>query len=192
MARARKPMASDSPSAITPRRIGRRRIEWRAIAESIGRVTCAIEPPGVRTATAQFPGLRIMAPSRTACPPTVITRLARALGALGALEPALEALDPPTGVHELLLGRIEGVALGADLDVQLRLGRADLERVPAGARHRGEHVIGMNTGLHRESRIAAACSGTEFPPETTTTVGPASSTFPARTAAAAAAPAGSQ
>src|SRR5581483_11885921 len=192
MASARNPIASDSPSAMTPRMTGNRKIRWRAIAESIERVTCAIEPAGVRTATAQFPGLRIMTPSRTACPPTVISVLARALGALGALEPALEALDPSAGVHELLLARVEGVALGADLDVQLRLGRMDLERVPAGARHRGEHIFGMDTGLHRSARIAAAWWGTEFPPETTTTVGPARSTFPASTAAAAAAPAGSQ
>src|SRR5579864_7893447 len=179
MASARKPIASDSPSAMTPRTTGTRRYQWRAIAESIERVTCAIVPAGVRTATAQFPGLRIMTPSRTACPPTFISELARALGALGALEPALEALDPSAGVHELLLARIEGVALGADLDVQLRLGRVDLERVPAGTGHRREHVIGMDTGLHRPPRIAAACSGTAFPPETMTTVGPARSTFPA-------------
>src|SRR5579864_1753094 len=189
MASARKPIASDSPSAMTPRTTGTRRYQWRAMAESIERVTCAIEPAGVRTATAQFPGLRIMTPSRTACPPTFITALARALGALGALEPALEALDPSAGVHELLLARVEGVALGADLDVQLRLGRMDLERVPAGTGHRREHVIGMDTGLHRPPRIAAACLATAFPPETMTTVGPfARSTFPARTAAAAAAP----
>src|SRR5437588_11961909 len=196
MASARNPIASDSPSAMTPRMTGSRKMRWRAMAESIGRVTCAIEPAGVRTATAQFPGLRIMTPSRTAWPPTVIRlRLlaAGALRALGALEPALEALDPSTGVHELLLARIEGVALGADLDVQLRLGRVDLERVPTGARHRRQHVIGMDTGLHRSPRIAAACLATAFPPETMTTVGPsAMSTFPARTAAAAAAPAGSQ
>src|SRR5437588_3316485 len=195
MASARNPIASDSPSAMTPRMTGSRKMRWRAMAESIGRVTCAIEPAGVRTATAQFPGLRIMTPSRTAWPPTVIRlRLlaAGALRALGALEPALEALDPSTGVHELLLARIEGVALGADLDVQLGLGRMDLERVPAGARHRGEHVIGMDTGLHRSPRIAAARSATTLPPETTATVGPARSTFPARMAATAAAPAGSQ
>src|SRR5438477_2396058 len=180
MASARKPMASDSPSATTPRRMGSRSQRWRAIAESIDRVTCAIEPAGVRTATAQFPGLRIMTPSRTACPPTVIVGLPRALRALGALESALEALDPSAGVHELLLARVEGVALGADLDVQLRLGRVDLERVPAGARHRREHVIGMDTGLHRVPRIAAASLATTFPPETTATVGPAISTFPAR------------
>src|SRR5437588_12275951 len=195
MASARNPIASDSPSAMTPRMTGSRKMRWRAMAESIGRVTCAIEPAGVRTATAQFPGLRIMTPSRTAWPPTVIRlRLlaAGALRALGALEPALEALDPSTGVHELLLARIEGVALGADLDVQLRLGRMDLERVPARARHRREHVIGMDTGLHRLPRLAAASLATTLPPETTATVGPARSTFPARMAATAAAPAGSQ
>ena len=64
-------MASDSPSAITPRMIGSRKTKWRAIAESIGRETCAISPDGVRTATAQFPGPRIITPSRTACPPTL-------------------------------------------------------------------------------------------------------------------------
>src|SRR5581483_1477002 len=70
-------MASDSPRATTPRTMGSRSPRWRAMAESIGRVTCAIVPPGVRTATAQFPGLRIITPSRTACPPTVITRSSR-------------------------------------------------------------------------------------------------------------------
>ena len=39
--------------------------------EEIGRETCSIVPDGVRTATAQFPGPRIITPSRTACPPTV-------------------------------------------------------------------------------------------------------------------------
>ena len=33
----------------------------------------------------------------------------------GLLEPALEPLDAAARVHELLLARIEGVALGADL-----------------------------------------------------------------------------
>src|SRR5207248_8894587 len=192
MASARNPIARDSPRAMTPRMTGSRKIRWRAIAQSVDRCTRAIAPAGGRTAAAQCPGLRIMTPSRTACPPTVIVGLPRALRALGALESALEALDPSAGVHELLLARVEGVALGADLDVQLRLGRADLERVPAGARHRRQHVIGMDTGLHRPPRIAAACSATTLPPETTATVGPARSTFPARIAATAAAPAGSQ
>jgi hypothetical protein len=66
MASARKPMASDSPSAITPRTTGSRKNRCRAMAEWIGRETCAISPVGVRTATAQLPGPRIITPSRTA------------------------------------------------------------------------------------------------------------------------------
>src|SRR5581483_6811479 len=55
--------------------------QWRAIADSIGLVTCAMDPAGVRTATAQLPGLRIITPSRTACPPTVIAPSTYALRA---------------------------------------------------------------------------------------------------------------
>src|SRR5438045_4556415 len=144
MASARKPIASDSPSAITPRTTGRRSTRCRAIPDWIGRETWAIVPLGVRTATAQFPGPRIITPSRTACPPTVATdgSLAAALRALGALEPTLEALHPSARVEQLLLARVEGMALRADLDVQVRLRRARLERVPAGARHRREDVVG--------------------------------------------------
>src|SRR3954452_20331275 len=112
--------------------------QWRAMAESIGFETCAISPLGVRTATAQFPGPRIITPSRTACPPTVeaIGALAAtaALGALSTLEALLEALDAAAAVHELLLARVERVAVRAHLDVQLRLGRPRLECVPARAR----------------------------------------------------------
>src|SRR6059058_6059993 len=115
MASARKPIASDSPSAITPRITGSRNTQCFAICDSTGRETCAISPFGVRTATAQFPGPRIITPSRTACPPTLLAtyflagRLA--LRALGALELALEALDPAARVHELLLARVERVAV---------------------------------------------------------------------------------
>ena len=58
-----------SPSAITPRMIGRRATQWRAISGSIVRATCAISPSGVRIATAQLRGPRIITPSRTAWPP---------------------------------------------------------------------------------------------------------------------------
>src|SRR5436190_16209071 len=171
MASARKPIASDSPSAITPRTTGRRSTRWRAIPDWIGRETWAIVPLGVRTATAQFPGPRIITPSRTACPPTVAMagRLAAALRALGALEPTLEALHPSARVEELLLPRVEGMALRADLDVQLGLRRPRLERVPAGARDGREDVVGMDVGLHRPTRVAAARRGSMLPPETTAT-----------------------
>src|SRR6266480_1354979 len=69
MASARKPIASDSPSATTPRTTGRRSAQWRVIGETIGFETCAMSPSGLRTATDQFEGPRIITPSSTACPP---------------------------------------------------------------------------------------------------------------------------
>src|SRR5439155_25149742 len=116
-----------------------------------------------------------------------------ALGALGTLEALLEALHPAARVHELLLARVERVAVRADLDMEVGLRRACLERVPAGARHRREDVLGMDLSLHA-ARIAAACFGATLPPETTeTTVWPRSTcTFPDSTAAVAAAAPSSQ
>src|SRR3954447_25590721 len=136
MASARKPIASDSPSATTPRTIGRGKNQWRAIAERIGWLTPAMPPPGVRTATAQLDGPRIMTPSRTAWPPiAALTRRLRLLRLPRARGPALEALDAAAGVHQLLLARVERVAVGADLDVQLCLRGASRELVPARAAH---------------------------------------------------------
>src|ERR687891_1485735 len=112
-------------------------------------------------------------------------------GAAGLLEPALEPLHPAARVHELLLARVERMTRGADLDVEVRLRRARPELVAARAGHVGEDVLGMDVGLHRPARIPAAVSRATFPPETTQTVQPPS-TFPERTAAAAAAPARSQ
>ena len=49
--------------------IGSRKTQWRDMTERIGRLTSAISPSGLRTASAQFDGLRIITPSRTAWPP---------------------------------------------------------------------------------------------------------------------------
>ena len=57
------------PERDTPRTTGSRRTRWRAISGSIDFVTCAISPSGLRTATAQLRGPRIITPSRTAWPP---------------------------------------------------------------------------------------------------------------------------
>src|SRR4029453_4530524 len=108
----------------------------------------------------------------------------------GLLEAALEALHPTTRVDELLLPRVERMALGADLDVELLLRRARPELVAARTRDVREDVVGMDVGFHRPARIAAAVCGATFPPETMQTVR-TGSTFPASTAATAAAPAGS-
>ena len=69
MASARNPIASDSPSATTPRITGRRQIFRRCIGDEMSRTTSVMSPSGVRIATAHEDGLRIITPSRTACPP---------------------------------------------------------------------------------------------------------------------------
>ena len=152
--------------------IGTRKIRWRAIGELIGHETSAISPSGLRTATAQLRGPRIMTPSRTAWPPIACAMVsevdARATSAAGLLEAALEALDPAARVHELLLTRVEGVALRADLDVQLGRGRTRRERVAARAVNGREDVLGMDLGLHLESRIPEAVWAATLPPLTTT------------------------
>ena len=58
---------------------------------------------------------------------------------------ALEALDAAAGVDELLPARVERVAVGADLDVDLGLGRARRELVAAGAADVGLDVLGMDS-----------------------------------------------
>src|SRR5262249_20138167 len=115
-------------------------------------------------------------------------------GAAGFWEPALEALDRTAGVDELLLARVERMAVRADLDVELGLRRPRLERVSAGTRDGCDDVVGMDVRLHGSSaRIAAAVFGATLPPETTAaTFWPGSrSSRPLRSAAAVAAPASS-
>src|SRR5258708_7881389 len=193
MASARKPIPSDSPSAITPRITGSRKTRWRAIGESPGLDPGGIAPWGLRTATPRSDGPRITPPRGTPCPPIAAATALPAAGAAGLLEPALEALDAAAGVHQLLLARVERVAVRADLDVQLSLRGARDERVPARAVHVREDVLGMDVGLHPPARIAEAVSSATLPPETTATaVSPGSSlTFPDKRAAVVAAPAGS-
>src|SRR5574337_659442 len=113
-----------------------------------------------------------------------------ARGAFGLLEPALEALDATARIDELLLPGVERVAVRADLDVELGARRPRHEGVPAAAVHGRELILGVDSGLHRRARIAAAVSPATLPPETTST-GRTASTRPASQAAVAAAPAGS-
>src|SRR5687767_15402578 len=64
---------------------------------------------------------------------------------------ALEALHTAGGVHELLLAREERVALGADLDPDLGLGRPRVYHLAARAGDRGVDVFRMNAHLHEYS-----------------------------------------
>src|SRR3954470_4632812 len=122
---------------------------------------------------------------------------ARALGAaarpLGGA--TLEPLHATAGVDQLLLARVERVAVRADLHVHVALRRARLERVPARARHGGLDVLGMNIGLHDEIQCRCHymfeisvparlwCSCTPVPAWTAPCSSPAPSASPTRATA---------
>src|SRR5690349_13420133 len=59
-----------------------------------------------------------------------------------------ELVDAALGIDQLLLARVEWVAVGADLDPDLRLDRQRLELVPARAAHRRGRVFRMDAFLH--------------------------------------------
>src|SRR4029079_7256535 len=71
---------------------------------------------------------------------------------LAAPVATLEPVDAAAGVNQLLLAGVEGVALGAQLDVQVALGRPGREGVAAGAAHLGHDVVRVDVGLHRVSQ----------------------------------------
>src|SRR4051812_37926025 len=64
------------------------------------------------------------------------------LAALAASVAALESVDAAARVDQLLLARIEGMALAAKFDVHVALRRAGRERVAARAPHLGHDVVG--------------------------------------------------
>jgi hypothetical protein len=78
----------------------------------------------------------------------------RTLSYVPALAPAslrgaaLEALNPPTGIYQLLAACVERVALRADLDVELGLRRTRRELVAAGAADMCFYVLGVDSLLH--------------------------------------------
>src|SRR6266508_3009620 len=86
-------------------------------------------------------------PRSTLFPYTTLFR-SPPLGDLLPLVFLLEALDPPGGVQEPLLPREEGVALGADLDLDRRDGGAGVADVPTFAGYRRINVVRMNASLY--------------------------------------------
>ena len=61
---------------------------------------------------------------------------------------ALKALNTSAGVNQLLLTSVERMALGANFDVDLRLGGTSLDDVTASAGDGAVNVIRMDTLLH--------------------------------------------
>src|SRR2546426_8847472 len=171
------PMASDSASTWTPRTSGHRTQGCASGSQGRAWVSEAISPSGLRTATAHDRGPRIMTPSTSAWPP-IDGRTLRGSPAPAAASPCegsavtcgsdaggpapvllLEALDAPARVDELLLARVEGVALRADLDLQFGFGRLGLERVSAGAADGRQHVVGMDARLQGMPLLSCFCMG---------------------------------
>ena len=63
-------------------------------------------------------------------------------------ETLVEALNTSAGVNQLLLTSVERMALGANFDVDLRLGGTSLDDVTASAGDGAVNVIRMDTLLH--------------------------------------------
>src|SRR3954453_5760944 len=180
-------MRSDSTSATTPRRTGSRSSRCRRRTETSGKLVISISPVaaspgsrlrpeatcsglGLRTATAHVDTPRIITPSRTAWPPMGASRCATSAAsarsptglvrsgaglALGCAP--LEALDAATRIDDPLLAGVERMAVRADLDVDLGLGRARRELVATRTAHVGHDVLGMDAGLHGPSSLAVSC-----------------------------------
>jgi hypothetical protein len=61
---------------------------------------------------------------------------------------ALKALNTSAGVNQLLLTSVEGMALGANFDVDLGLGRTSLNDVAASTSDGAVNVVRMDTLFH--------------------------------------------
>ena len=61
---------------------------------------------------------------------------------------ALKALNTSAGVNQLLLAGVEGMALAANFDVDLRLGVTGVNHVAAGTSDGAVHIVRMDTLLH--------------------------------------------
>src|SRR4051794_23739974 len=111
----------------------------------------AAGPPGGRPSSP--PGRRPAQQELSRCAASllqqsVIRRVALPRSGCAAGLAAAEALDAAAGVHQLLPARVERVAVGADLDVDLCLRGASRELVPARAAHVSLYVVGVDLGLH--------------------------------------------
>ena len=63
-------------------------------------------------------------------------------------EALLETIDASAGINQLLLTGVEGMALGADFDLQLALDGAGFESFTAHAANDALAIVGMDLFLH--------------------------------------------
>ena len=71
------------------------------------------------------------------------------------IETLLEAIHASAAVHQLLLAGVEGVALGANFDLQLGLDGAGFERLTAHATDGRLAIFGMDLLFHAFSPLFA-------------------------------------
>lgn len=80
--------------------------------------------------------------------------------------PTLEALDAATGVHQLLLAGVEGVACRAEFHMEIRLGRPGVELVATRTMDVGNRVLGVYFSLHiLHPRATVIAEAGRFRPE---------------------------
>jgi hypothetical protein len=65
-----------------------------------------------------------------------------------AAETLVEAIHASAGVNQLLLARVERMALGANFDMDLRLRGTSLDHIAACASNGAVNVVRMNTLFH--------------------------------------------
>src|SRR5215475_7941725 len=82
-------------------------------------------------------------------------------GCRGLAEPPLEPRDATAGVEDLLLARVERVAVRAHVGVDhaVRRGGPRHERVPAATGHGGDLVGRVNVRLHLFGSLSQAVAG---------------------------------
>ena len=79
------------------------------------------------------------------------------LNGLFHVETLLEAIHTSAAVHQLLLAGKEGMALGANFNLQFRLGGTGFERLAAHATDDRLAILGMDLFLH-DFHLFCACS----------------------------------
>ena len=75
------------------------------------------------------------------------------LNGLFHVETLLEAVNASAGIDQLLLASVEGVALGANFDLQFTLHRTRLKRLTAHATDDGLAIFGMDLFFHALSPL---------------------------------------
>ena len=93
-------------------------------------------------------GVNFLTESKQKTPPSHGGERRNSCKKLLAAKAAVEAVHTSAGINQLLLARVERMALGANFHVDLGLGGAGLDHVAACAGNGAVNVVGMDTLFH--------------------------------------------